>query len=58
MRAELSARQIVAPKVLHGCLAAGTDIYVRRLARNVLGERYVSAAVRVPHAPPLEHRAR
>ncbi|KAI0061234.1 glycosyltransferase family 22 protein [Artomyces pyxidatus] len=33
---------IWAPKVLHGALAAGTDIWVRELARKVLGERYVS----------------
>ncbi|KAI0309180.1 glycosyltransferase family 22 protein [Amylostereum chailletii] len=35
---------ILAPKVLHGALAAGTDIWIREVARGVLGERYVSTA--------------
>ncbi|KAI0040325.1 glycosyltransferase family 22 protein [Auriscalpium vulgare] len=32
-----------APKLLHGVLAAGTDVGVREVARRVLGERYVAA---------------
>ncbi|KAH9901522.1 glycosyltransferase family 22 protein [Cubamyces lactineus] len=33
------------PKVLHGALAACTDIWLARLTRNVAGERYVDAAM-------------
>ncbi|KAI0822851.1 glycosyltransferase family 22 protein [Trametes gibbosa] len=33
------------PKLLHGALAACTDIWVARLARLVVGERYVDATV-------------
>ncbi|KAH9986341.1 glycosyltransferase family 22 protein [Russula compacta] len=34
---------ITAPKVLHGLIAAGTDIWARELSRKVLGQRYVPA---------------
>ncbi|KAI0306813.1 glycosyltransferase family 22 protein [Multifurca ochricompacta] len=34
---------IAAPKVIHGILAAGTDIWVREIARKTLGPRYVPA---------------
>ncbi|KAN0137298.1 glycosyltransferase family 22 protein [Lactarius tabidus] len=34
---------VAAPKVMHGFLAAGTDIWVRELARKTLGQRYVPA---------------
>jgi hypothetical protein len=37
--------QIWAPKFVQGLLASITDIAVRRLSRNVLGDRYVSTAV-------------
>lgn len=37
--------QIWAPKFVQGLLASITDVAVRRLARNILGERYVSTAV-------------
>ncbi|KAI0780644.1 glycosyltransferase family 22 protein [Trametes elegans] len=33
------------PKLLHGALAACTDIWLARLTRRVLGERYVGAAL-------------
>ncbi|KDQ60920.1 glycosyltransferase family 22 protein [Jaapia argillacea MUCL 33604] len=36
---------ISGPKVLHGILAAGTDIWLPDLTRKVLGERYVQNAV-------------
>ncbi|KAA1469323.1 glycosyltransferase family 22 protein [Dentipellis sp. KUC8613] len=35
---------VLAPKVLHGVLAAGTDIWLSELTRKVLGERYVLTA--------------
>ena len=38
--------QVWAPKVLHGCVAALTDISLIRLARRLAGERYVDVAVR------------
>lgn len=42
--------QIWGPKLLHGLLAAATDIWLIRLTRRVIGERYVDAAVgRVSH---------
>ncbi|KAH8981026.1 Alg9-like mannosyltransferase family-domain-containing protein [Lactarius akahatsu] len=34
---------VAAPKVMHGLLAAGTDIWVREVARKTLGQRYVPA---------------
>jgi hypothetical protein len=33
---------------MHGFLAAGTDIWVRELARKTFGQRYVPATVRYP----------
>jgi phosphatidylinositol glycan class B len=41
--------KITAPKVLHGLMAAGTDIWVRELSRKTLGQSYVPATVRVAH---------
>ncbi|KAK7037923.1 mannosyltransferase [Favolaschia claudopus] len=35
------------PRILHGALASMTDIYLCRLTRNVIGERYVSTALLV-----------
>lgn len=39
--------KIWGPKVLHGVFASLTDIFLCVLTRKVLGERYVSVAVRV-----------
>ncbi|KAI0034526.1 glycosyltransferase family 22 protein [Vararia minispora EC-137] len=36
---------VFAPKILHGTLAAGTDIWVQTLASKVVGERYVCATL-------------
>ena len=41
--------KIAAPKVLHGLLAAGTDIWVCELSRKTLGQSYVPATVSVAH---------
>jgi hypothetical protein len=41
--------KITAPKVLHGLMAAGTDIWVRELSRKTLGQSYIPATVRVAH---------
>jgi phosphatidylinositol glycan class B len=38
--------QISCPKILHGLLAAGTDIWLAELSRIVLGGDYVSTVVR------------
>jgi hypothetical protein len=38
--------QISCPKILHGLLAAGTDIWLAELSRIVLGRDYVSTVVR------------
>jgi hypothetical protein len=38
-------RKIAAPKILHGLLAAGTDIWARELSEKTLGQRYVHATV-------------
>ena len=35
----------MAPKCLHGLIAAGTDIWVLELSRRALGERYLPATV-------------
>ncbi|KZV64343.1 glycosyltransferase family 22 protein [Peniophora sp. CONT] len=35
---------VLAPKILHGALAAGTDVYVRELAGAIVGERYADVA--------------
>ncbi len=43
--------KVAAPKVLHGLIAAGTDIWVLELSRRTLGERYVPATVRMPRLP-------
>ena len=43
--------QVAAPKLLHGLIAAGTDIWVRELSRKVLGQRCVPATVRCPIPP-------
>ncbi|KAI0372949.1 glycosyltransferase family 22 protein [Pilatotrama ljubarskyi] len=40
-----TAALIWGPKVLHGAIAACTDISVARLTRRIIGERYVDAAV-------------
>ncbi|CAK5277612.1 unnamed protein product [Mycena citricolor] len=37
--------QIAGPRVLHGCFAALTDIFLCRLTSKVLGDRYVSSAL-------------
>jgi phosphatidylinositol glycan class B len=37
--------KIAAPKVLHGLMAAGTDIWVRELSRKTLGQSYEPATV-------------
>jgi hypothetical protein len=37
--------KIAAPKVLHGLMAAGTDIWIRELSRKTLGQSYVPATV-------------
>ena len=42
--------KITAPKVLHGLIAAGTDIWALELSQKVLGQRYVPATVRVPNS--------
>ncbi|KAI9458000.1 Alg9-like mannosyltransferase family-domain-containing protein [Lactarius psammicola] len=39
----LNSPRVAAPKVMHGLLAAGTDIWVREVARKTLGQRYVPA---------------
>ncbi|KAF9484713.1 glycosyltransferase family 22 protein [Pholiota conissans] len=36
---------IACPKILHGCLAACTDIFMGKIARSVLGSDYISTAV-------------
>ncbi|TFK92281.1 glycosyltransferase family 22 protein [Polyporus arcularius HHB13444] len=41
---EDTAALIWGPKILHGLIAAGTDIWLMRLTRRVAGERYVTAA--------------
>ena len=41
--------KIAAPKVLHGVMAAGTDIGVRELSRRALGQSYVPATVSVSY---------
>jgi len=41
----LSVSQVYAPKVLNGVIAGLTDIWVCRLAGQVLGERYVIGTV-------------
>ena len=40
-----SMAQISCPKILHGLLAAGTDIWLAELSRIVLGRDYVSTVV-------------
>jgi hypothetical protein len=42
-------RKVVAPKVLHGLLASGTDIWARELSLKTLGLRHVPATVCVLH---------
>ena len=37
--------KVIAPKFLHGLIAAGTDIWVLELSRKALGERYLPATV-------------
>src|SRR5216684_1635357 len=41
--------KISAPKVLHGLIAAGTDIWVRKLSGKMLGQGYVPATISVAH---------
>jgi hypothetical protein len=41
--------KVAAPKVLHGLMAAGTDIWVRELSRKTLGQSYVPATVSVDY---------
>ncbi|KAI0298890.1 glycosyltransferase family 22 protein [Russula brevipes] len=43
LRLDGTSLLIALPKVLHGLLAAGTDIWVRELSRKTLGQRYVPA---------------
>lgn len=43
--------KILAPKFLHGLIAAGTDIWVLELSRKTLGERYPPATVSKPCLP-------
>ena len=40
-------KKIAAPKVLHGLMAAGTDIWVQELSRKTLGQSHVPATVSV-----------
>ncbi|VDB82731.1 unnamed protein product [Peniophora sp. CBMAI 1063] len=47
MRLDDTKLLVLAPKVLHGALAAGTDVYVRELARVIVGERYVDVTYMV-----------
>jgi GPI mannosyltransferase 3 len=42
-------RKTAAPKVSHGLLAAGTDIWVRELSRKTLGQRHIPATVSMAH---------
>ena len=42
--------KITAPKVLHGLIAAGADIWALELSQKVLGQIYVPATVRVPNS--------
>ena len=42
-------RKIAAPKLLHGVLAAGTDIWIRELSQKTLGQRHVPATVSMAH---------
>jgi len=46
-----SGEKIMAPKLLHGLLAAGTDIWVLELSRKALGKRYLPATVSTPCLP-------
>jgi len=41
--------KIAAPKILHGLMAAGTDIWVWELSRKTLGQSYVPATVSVSY---------
>src|SRR5712691_2804654 len=41
--------KIAAPNVVHGLIAAGTDIWVRELSRKTLGQSYVPATVSVSY---------
>ncbi|KAK0463835.1 glycosyltransferase family 22 protein [Desarmillaria tabescens] len=36
---------IIGPRILHGTLAAGTDIWICSLTRRTIGERYVSTSL-------------
>jgi len=38
-------RQIAGPKILHGTIAAATDVWVCKLTTRIIGEKYVSTAV-------------
>lgn len=46
--------QILCPKVIHGLLAACTDIYLVELTRRTIGPRYISSAVSFPFLPEIE----
>jgi len=45
----IHAAKISAPKALYGLIAAGTDIWVRKLSGKTLGQGYVPATVSVAH---------
>src|SRR6267142_4772896 len=47
----LHGTKIAAPKILHGLIAAGTDIWVLELSRRALGERYLPVTVRMLYLP-------
>ena len=41
----LKSAQITGPRLLHGCIAAVTDIWIALLAKKIAGGRYASTAV-------------
>ena len=43
--------KVIAPKILHGVIAAGTDLWVLELSRKALGERYLPATVSKLYLP-------
>lgn len=45
--------QILSPRILHGVLAAATDIFLCRLTSRVIGARYVPVAVSISDITPL-----
>lgn len=49
--------KILGPKVIHGLLAACTDIYLVELSRRTIGPRYISTAVSPPFIPEIDLNA-